>query len=106
MDNGKMYDRSSRLFQEGLIPLQEAASIVPGGTIHKLRRWADVGFHGVQLETMLVGRIRFTTRGAVSRFLVRINDVNQPGLCPPEEQAPDAEELAEWKEAEAAEKSV
>lgn len=63
-----------QLRAEQPISLAEAATLVPGGAhMATVSRWATVGFSGIKLETYTVGRRRFTSREAVTRFIDRCN---------------------------------
>jgi hypothetical protein len=60
---------------EDLIPLAEAAAILPKSFAEKrihpttLRRWTREGVDGVILEAVKVGRRLFTSKEAVMRFI-------------------------------------
>jgi hypothetical protein len=56
------------------IPLNEAASLIPGRPhLSTLHRWAERGVGGIKLPTIRVGRRRFTTQGDIDRFLAELN---------------------------------
>lgn len=52
----------------------EAAREVPGGPVHvqTIHRWAHLGVCGIQLESILVGRRRVTSREALLRFIAAV----------------------------------
>jgi hypothetical protein len=66
------------LFSEGLLPLSDAAKLLPkrraGKPTHKstLFRWAQRGVRGVILETCQVGGVKCTSRAALARFFQRL----------------------------------
>lgn len=58
-----------------LVRLDDAVNLVPGNiSLCTLRRWARVGFRGIRLETVIIGKRRFTTEDAIVRFLNLINE--------------------------------
>lgn len=63
------------LDNEDLIVLAKAAAWIAERTgdrrpnISTLHRWATRGVRGVRLETVAVGHVRYTSVGAVQRFL-------------------------------------
>lgn len=65
---------------EQLFLLSEASAIVnPSHPPHiaTIWRWATAGLQGgIRLESMKIGGQRFTSREAIRRFLVRINEPN------------------------------
>ncbi len=72
-----------RAFAEGVghddvMSLAEAAKFLPvrkeGKPLHvnTIHRWASGGVRGVVLQTALIGGVRYTTRRAIERFLVRL----------------------------------
>jgi hypothetical protein len=61
--------------QDHLISLKEASTLIPGKPhLRTVWRWVLDGIDGHRLETVRVGRFRFTTREAVAEFLRRLND--------------------------------
>ena len=59
---------------EQLIALREVPLLLPrrrGKKVHysTVFRWATKGAHGRVLESKLIGGVRYTTRGALNRFL-------------------------------------
>lgn len=53
-----------------LLSLKEVASVVPGNrTARTIWKWATSGVNGVILETVCVGRSRFTSMECVERFI-------------------------------------
>ncbi len=70
--------RIVELLSEDLIPLSEAAFILPRkarvnrATVY---RWTLNGVGGVKLESVRVGSAIFTTKEAVTRFLARTNSI-------------------------------
>jgi hypothetical protein len=73
---------------EQLLLLREAAAIVnPSHPPHiaTIWRWATAGLQGgIRLESMKIGGQRFTSREAIRRFLVRLNE---PAAVPMEPNA-------------------
>ena len=66
---------SSLLAGEVLISLTEAASCTPSRpTVRTLWRWASKGVAGVRLQTLKIGGRTYTSRPAIERFLLRLND--------------------------------
>lgn len=66
---------------ETLLTLQQARSEFPGGRdkgIATVFRWADKGVRGVRLETLRVGRTRYTSREAIDRFIQAQNQGSSP----------------------------
>jgi Protein of unknown function (DUF1580) len=54
---------------ESLITLPEAARLLPGRPhVSTLWRWVSRGCRGIRLETLAIGRHRFTSREALERF--------------------------------------
>tara|TARA_R110002072_G_scaffold107984_7_gene234531 strand:+ start:2621 stop:2863 length:243 start_codon:yes stop_codon:yes gene_type:complete len=75
--------------REDLLPLREAARLFqsgrkPGQAVHiaTLYRWSLKGVRGVRLCTVLVGGIRYTTRGSIAEFLQELNKGSGPSLAP------------------------
>ena len=71
-------EKVEKLLSEELVPLSEAAFMLP----HKARvnratiyRWTLNGVGGVKLESVRVGSAIFTTKEAVTRFLARTNSI-------------------------------
>jgi hypothetical protein len=62
------------LLKETLVPLGTAGRHVPL-TPHRntLYRWAIHGVDGIRLETLRIGKRRYTTLEALGRFLGRLN---------------------------------
>ncbi len=62
---------------EDLIPFSDARTAFPGGkrlALATLHRWRlPPGVRGVQLETCVVGGLRYTSRQAISRFIEEQN---------------------------------
>ncbi len=73
-----MIDTSS----ETLIPFSEARTAFPGRkrlALQTLHRWRlPPGVRGVQLETCVVGGLRYTSRQAIDRFIAAQNCDEQP----------------------------
>lgn len=66
---------------EELITLQQATTKFPGRRrigIATLFRWASTGVRGVKLETLHVGRSRFTSVEAIGRFIQAQNQGSSP----------------------------
>lgn len=66
------------LFEEGLIPLADAAKFLPhrkGKAVHfsTLYRWGQRGLDGVRLEVVQAGGTKCTSRAALSRFFQRLS---------------------------------
>ena len=61
------------LSRETLIPLTQAAKLIPGCGVHisTLHRWRLRGIRGVRLETILIGGKRFTSVEAIDRFIAQ-----------------------------------
>lgn len=56
---------------ERLLLLTDAAKVIPGRpSVPTLWRWRMRGVRGVRLETCVVGGRRYTSREALSRFIV------------------------------------
>ena len=64
---------------ENLVPLGQVPTIVPSShpgkrlNIATVWRWATHGVRGVQLESILIGGARYTSREAVARFVDALN---------------------------------
>ena len=61
---------------ETLLTLCESRTAFPGGkrlALATLHRWKLKGVHGVRLETILIGGMRYTSREAISRFIAAQN---------------------------------
>lgn len=57
------------IFDEDLVLLAQAHKYLPGRPHRStLERWRIQGRHGVRLETLLIGGLRYTSRQALSRF--------------------------------------
>lgn len=57
-------------FSDLLVPLSELAYKLPHPPSHTtLWRWHRVGVSGVKLETVLIGRRRYTTKAAFESFV-------------------------------------
>jgi hypothetical protein len=55
---------------ERLISLSEAAALLPGHpALSSLWRWHARGIRGTQLETVVIGGRRYTSREALERFM-------------------------------------
>lgn len=67
---------------EDLIPFNEARTAFPGGkrlSLATLHRWRlPPGVRGVQLETCVVGGLRYTSRQAIARFIAAQNRDESP----------------------------
>lgn len=67
---------------ETLIPLRDARDSIPGRpTYRTVSRWCREGVNGVRLESVLIGRDRYTSVPAIDRFrdqLVRLQNVIEP----------------------------
>jgi hypothetical protein len=73
------------LTDETIISLKTVCRLVPGRTgkglaLTTVFRWSLRGCRGRKLETFLVGGQRYTTREALDRFIVGINE--RPGDAP------------------------
>jgi len=65
---------SPKLINETVIPIQDVRKILPGTpSPFTIERWMRTGVSGVLLESFCVGRKRFTSREAVTRFIEEIN---------------------------------
>ncbi len=51
-----------------------------------IRRWMMKGFRGVKLDSVLLGRRRYTSEFAMRRFFKLINKEDQEGLAPVAEE--------------------
>lgn len=62
---------------DDLIPLNDVRKIVP---VHRstLARWSSDGIDGVVLETVWIGKLRFTTRAAVAEFVAACTEARKP----------------------------
>jgi hypothetical protein len=59
---------------EPLVPLKNAVELVPGGVhYHTLLNWAIRGIRGHKLETILIGRRRYTSEAAIKRLIQNLN---------------------------------
>ncbi len=73
---------------EELLTLREAASAFPGKKklgLATLFRWiASPGVRGAVLETVTIGRARYTSRQAIARFIAAQNQSKAvtPGITP------------------------
>ena len=72
---------------ETLIPFNEARSAFPGRNniaLQTLHRWRLHGVRGVKLETILCGGLRYTSREAISRFILaqNANESAVPAITP------------------------
>ena len=55
---------------ETVVSFKQAAEIVPGGAHYNtITKWADNGVKGIVLESIRVGRRRFTSKEAIQRFI-------------------------------------
>lgn len=69
---------TTELLSEQLIPLSEAAFMLPRkarvnrSTVY---RWTLNGVGGIKLESVRVGNAIFTTKESVNRFLERTNSI-------------------------------
>ena len=67
------------LSTETLIPWQQVAKHVPGQPhVSTLHRWRLRGVRGIRLETLLIGGKRFSSREAITRFIVALNASDAP----------------------------
>ena len=66
------------VLDEDLISLRDAAAIVPAGKVHiaTIHRWIKPGLQGINLESMMVGGRRFTSKEALVRFFEQVTKVN------------------------------
>lgn len=67
------------------IPFETCGQLIPGKPARCTTfRWALNGVRGVKLETFVCGHKRFTTREAISRFILAQNagDTPAPGITP------------------------
>lgn len=63
------------------ISLREAARQLPGRPhLSTCHRWAEKGVNGIFLETIKVGRRRFTTQEAIDQFLAELNKTDAERL--------------------------
>ena len=63
-----------------LLSLTDAAHETPGRpTVRTVWRWSSRGVRGVRLQTLKVGGRTYTSREALQRFLVELNE--QPRQC-------------------------
>ncbi len=68
------------LLNETLVPIGAAGRYVPlGPHLNTVRRWATQGIDGVKLESVRIGKRRYTTLEAIERFLARLNADKDPG---------------------------
>lgn len=68
---------SINIQDERLLTFSEAAEYLPQGhrpTKPTWWRWWRYGLYGVKLETVVVGRSRYTTAEAVMRFAAQLTD--------------------------------
>ena len=67
---------------EDLIPFSEARTAFPGGkrlSLATLHRWRlPPGVRGVQLETCVVGGLRYVSRQSIARFIAAQNRDESP----------------------------
>ena len=71
------------LSTETLIPWQQVAKYVPGQPhVSTLHRWRLRGVRGIRLETLLIGGKRFSSREAITRFIVALNADDAPSAQP------------------------
>ena len=63
---------------EDLITLAEAGQLVPGNRHPStIWRWINEGRHGVQLESLEVGGVTYTTRTAIQRFCEQVTQAKR-----------------------------
>jgi len=80
--------RMPEILNESLIPLAEAAKLVPprraGKPAHAstMFRWAAGGLKGVKLEVVQVGGTKCTSREALLRFFGRLSTASGPESTP------------------------
>lgn len=57
------------LFNEDLVLISQAHKLLPGRPHRStLERWRLKGRHGVRLESLLIGGLRYTSKQALTRF--------------------------------------
>jgi len=72
---GGMDMSSVNVLSESVIPMTEVQALLPWPmSLSTVKFWAKVGVKGVKLETARLGGRRLTSKEAVQRFLMRIND--------------------------------
>lgn len=66
---------NSQLLGESLVKLVQAGKLIPGGGVTPgcIERWIRKGVNGAVLEICRVGRIRYTSKEAIQRFLEAVN---------------------------------
>lgn len=58
------------IHKETLVTLSEAAALLPDRPhVSTLHRWRMNGIHGVRLESVQIGRKRYTSQEALARFV-------------------------------------
>lgn len=68
---------SIELGKEKLVPLAEAARLIPGRpSIVSIWRWRKVGIRGHRLECVQIGGRIFTTKNAVEAFIKATTESN------------------------------
>jgi hypothetical protein len=63
---------------DALLSLKSVCRLIPGRrgkgiALTTVYRWAQRGCKGCRLDTILIGGTRYTTRGALDRFVASIN---------------------------------
>lgn len=76
--NGSAVEPDGSLATETLLSLEDARLEVPGRngkpiSYDTIRRWVDKGLRGRRLEAVKVGGIWKTSKGAITRFMARLN---------------------------------
>lgn len=72
---------------EQLVTLSQAAKLFPKPPhIATLHRWRMKGVRGVQLQTILIGGLRYTSKEAITRFIGAQNAGDTPELTPQQRQ--------------------
>ena len=68
---------------ETLVAWQRVSELIPGQPhLSTLHRWRLRGVRGKKLETLLVGGKRFSSREAITRFIVALNADDAPSAQP------------------------
>lgn len=68
---------------EDLITLAEAGQLIPGNRhASTIWRWIHEGRHGVQLESLDVGGVTYTTRTAIQRFCEQVTAAKRAQRVP------------------------
>jgi hypothetical protein len=86
---------------EQLLRLIDLPDVLPSRpALSTVRRWASDGIDGVVLETMRLGGRRYTSHEAITRFLDRLNEMEQTRVKEPPStmESPDTDGMAEADE--------